>query len=190
MRGATSSDRCLQRAQKGYDQIAALPEVSVRNVSRCGCPKKSKKEVMSIFNDAWSDNWGYVPLSRAELAKLADEFKLIPGASTHCRHQRRRRTRCFRHRSAQHQRAREGSPWPAVSHRRRQPTLRRRSRNAHRTSRASRRAQEVSSHETLRRPIDVHVRRRLAKSGQRLGIDWGELSGRSKTTIPSTSVSS
>lgn len=64
------------RAQKGYDQIAALPEVSVRNVDKSRLPQEIE-EVMSIFNDAWSDNWGYVPLSRAELAKLADEFKLI-----------------------------------------------------------------------------------------------------------------
>lgn len=64
------------RAQKGYDQIAALPEVTVRNVDKSRLPEEVA-EVMSIFNDAWSDNWGYVPLSRAELAKLADEFKLI-----------------------------------------------------------------------------------------------------------------
>jgi hypothetical protein len=64
------------RAQKGYDQIAALPEVSVRNVDKSNLSREIE-EVMSIFNDAWSDNWGYVPLSRAELAKLAEDFKLI-----------------------------------------------------------------------------------------------------------------
>jgi hypothetical protein len=65
-----------RRAQKGYDQIAALPEVSVRNVDKSNLTREIE-EVMSIFNDAWSDNWGYVPLSRAELTKLADDLKLI-----------------------------------------------------------------------------------------------------------------
>jgi len=64
------------RAQKGYDQIAALPEVSVRPVDKSQITREIE-EVMSIFNDAWSDNWGYVPLTHAELGKLAEDLKLI-----------------------------------------------------------------------------------------------------------------
>ena len=33
--------------------------------------------IMDVFNDAWSDNWGYVPLTEAEIAQVAEEFKLI-----------------------------------------------------------------------------------------------------------------
>ena len=32
---------------------------------------------MSIFNDAWSENWGFVPLTERELAKMASDLKLI-----------------------------------------------------------------------------------------------------------------
>jgi len=64
------------RAQKGYDQIAALPEVTVRQIDKSNLAREVE-EVMAIFNDAWSDNWGYVPLTRAELAKLGDDLKLI-----------------------------------------------------------------------------------------------------------------
>ncbi len=30
-----------------------------------------------MFNDAWSDNWGFVPFTRAEVAKMAADFKLL-----------------------------------------------------------------------------------------------------------------
>jgi hypothetical protein len=33
--------------------------------------------IFSIFNDAWSDNWGYVPLTKKELEHLADDLKLL-----------------------------------------------------------------------------------------------------------------
>lgn len=33
--------------------------------------------IMEVFNDAWSDNWGFVPLTEAEIAQTAEEFKLI-----------------------------------------------------------------------------------------------------------------
>lgn len=64
------------RAQKGYDMIAALPEVTFRHLDKSNINREVDL-VMDIFNDAWSDNWGYVPMTRAELNKLAEEFKLI-----------------------------------------------------------------------------------------------------------------
>jgi hypothetical protein len=64
------------RAQKGYDMIAALPEVTVRHLDKSKIAREVEL-VMDIFNDAWSENWGYVPLTRAELAKLAADMKLI-----------------------------------------------------------------------------------------------------------------
>ena len=30
-----------------------------------------------VFNDAWSDNWGFVPMTEAELAKMAEDLKLL-----------------------------------------------------------------------------------------------------------------
>ena len=32
---------------------------------------------IDIYNDAWSDNWGSVPITRAEARKLAADFKLF-----------------------------------------------------------------------------------------------------------------
>jgi hypothetical protein len=65
-----------KRAQRAHDSIAALPEVKARHFDL----KKLKSEVrvvMDIFNDAWKDNWGYVPLTEDELAKLAEDFRLL-----------------------------------------------------------------------------------------------------------------
>jgi len=33
--------------------------------------------VISIFNDAWSENWGFVPFTREELTKLGNDLKML-----------------------------------------------------------------------------------------------------------------
>ncbi len=33
--------------------------------------------IMDIFNDAWAENWGFVPFTEREIRKLGDELKLI-----------------------------------------------------------------------------------------------------------------
>lgn len=65
-----------KRAQRAHDQIAALPEIEVRHVNMKQLDK-DVRIVMDIHNDAWQQNWGFVPLSEDELAKLASDFKLI-----------------------------------------------------------------------------------------------------------------
>jgi hypothetical protein len=35
------------------------------------------RTVMTIFNEAWSNNWGYLPFTERELAKMAQEFRLL-----------------------------------------------------------------------------------------------------------------
>lgn len=65
-----------KRVQKARDEIRAMPEVSVRRVSM----KNLQKDVdllLDIFNETWSDNWGFVPASRAEAKKMAADFKML-----------------------------------------------------------------------------------------------------------------
>jgi hypothetical protein len=65
-----------ERARKATLEIEKLPEVSARHVD----PKNLERDVrmvMDIFNDAWSENWGFVPLTESELKKMAADFKLI-----------------------------------------------------------------------------------------------------------------
>jgi hypothetical protein len=64
------------RAKRGYDEISALPEVKSRPVSM----KDMERDVgiiVDVFNDAWSDNWGFVPATKNEVRKMASDFKLI-----------------------------------------------------------------------------------------------------------------
>ncbi|MDP9033267.1 MAG: hypothetical protein M3O50_00545 [Myxococcota bacterium] len=64
------------RVKRAHAEVLALPEVSHRTVST----KELQRDVelfVDVFNDAWSDNWGFVPLSRAEVRKLAADFKLL-----------------------------------------------------------------------------------------------------------------
>jgi hypothetical protein len=64
------------RAQKAHDEIAQMPEVTTRPAN----PKDFLHDIrliMDIYNDAWSDNWGFVPATERELAKIAEDTKLI-----------------------------------------------------------------------------------------------------------------
>lgn len=64
------------RAQKAHDEIAAMPEV----MSRQADPKRFLEDVhtvMDIFNDAWSENWGFVAATENEIIKIANDMKLI-----------------------------------------------------------------------------------------------------------------
>ncbi len=68
--------RVPPRAQRAFDEIAAMPDITVRPVDTKNM-FEDVQIVMDIFNDAWSENWGFVPLTQNELKKMADDFKLI-----------------------------------------------------------------------------------------------------------------
>ena len=64
------------RAKKAHDEIASLPEVKTRHIDM----RKLDSEVrvvMDIFNDAWLENWASLPYTERELSKLAADLKLI-----------------------------------------------------------------------------------------------------------------
>jgi hypothetical protein len=64
------------RTKKAHAEIAALPEVSSRTLSLKNI-ERDVELVVDIFNDAWSDNWGFVPLTRNEVKKMAADFRMI-----------------------------------------------------------------------------------------------------------------
>jgi hypothetical protein len=64
------------RAQKAHDEIAGLPEVRVRTVDMKNF-EADVNTILDVFNDAWEDNWGFVPATPSEAKRLADELKLI-----------------------------------------------------------------------------------------------------------------
>jgi hypothetical protein len=64
------------RAQKAHDEIAALPEVKSRHIDMKNF-ERDLRIVVDVFNDAWSDNWCFVPYTDAELLRMGEEMKLI-----------------------------------------------------------------------------------------------------------------
>lgn len=65
-----------ERARKATAEIEALPEVSVRPIDMKHL-ERDVRLVMDVFNDAWSDNWGFVPFTETELRKMAADLRLI-----------------------------------------------------------------------------------------------------------------
>ena len=64
------------RAEKAWRAISALPEVRFRSLNK----RKMRQEVdtlLEIFNEAWHQNWGFVPATEAEADKMAQDLKLI-----------------------------------------------------------------------------------------------------------------
>jgi len=64
------------RAVKAHASVVAMPEVKVRTVDLENVDR-DVRIVMDVYNDAWSDNWGFVPLTEKELAKMASDMRLI-----------------------------------------------------------------------------------------------------------------
>ncbi len=64
------------RARRAHDAIEALPEVSSRPVDLHNVDAEIRT-VIDVFNDAWSDNWGFVPFTERELAKLSKDLRLL-----------------------------------------------------------------------------------------------------------------
>jgi hypothetical protein len=65
-----------KRAQRAHADVLGMPEVKARHMD-LGNIERDVRIVMDVFNDAWQDNWGFVPFTEKELKKFADEFKLI-----------------------------------------------------------------------------------------------------------------
>ncbi len=64
------------RARKAHTEVMAMPEVKIRTLDK----KKMESEtrmVMEIFNEAWKDNWGFVPMTEPELKKMAADLSMI-----------------------------------------------------------------------------------------------------------------
>ena len=62
--------------QRIYDRAMSSGNIKIRPIDK----KNLRKEIdliMSIFNDAWSENWGFIPFTEAELNMLASNFKML-----------------------------------------------------------------------------------------------------------------
>lgn len=53
-----------------------MPEVLIRSV-RLSHAEEDIRMIIDVYNDAWSDNFHFVPMTEAELAKTVKDMKLI-----------------------------------------------------------------------------------------------------------------
>jgi GNAT superfamily N-acetyltransferase len=58
------------------EELKARPEVKVRWAQKSRF-KAEVRTILDLYNDAWSQNWGFVPATEAEAAQMARELKLI-----------------------------------------------------------------------------------------------------------------
>ena len=64
------------RAIRAWENVQKLPEVRLRSV-QLKHMHRDLDIIMEIFNDAWKDNWGWVPATEEEVEKTGDDLKLI-----------------------------------------------------------------------------------------------------------------
>lgn len=64
------------RVKKARDEILALREVESRMFSKKDMDR-DVKIALDVFNDAWNENWGYVPSTKKEADKMAADLKMF-----------------------------------------------------------------------------------------------------------------
>ena len=64
------------RAIKAWENVKAMPEVRLRSVEMRHLEREIE-DIMDVYNDAWEGKWGVVPPTRAEVAKIAADLRLI-----------------------------------------------------------------------------------------------------------------
>ncbi len=58
------------------DAQRAEPSVTVRTI-RMADYERDLRTFLDVFNDAWRANWGFVPLTEPEIAKMAKDLKMV-----------------------------------------------------------------------------------------------------------------
>ncbi|MBX3222151.1 MAG: hypothetical protein KF795_16660 [Labilithrix sp.] len=71
------------RVKKAQQDIRAMPEVTIRPLSKKDIDRDVKM-TLEIFNDAWGENWGFVPMTKREADKMVADLKLflVPEVTT------------------------------------------------------------------------------------------------------------
>lgn len=64
------------RVKKAQEDMRALPEVKMRKLSKANIDA-DVATTLEIFNEAWHDNWMFVPATKREADKMAADFKLF-----------------------------------------------------------------------------------------------------------------
>lgn len=67
----------IDKLKRGVELVRKRnPGLSLRTIDMARFEDETRS-ILHIYNDAWSENWGHVPMTEAELAQLAKEMKQI-----------------------------------------------------------------------------------------------------------------
>jgi len=73
----TQANVTLDRIYRAEEIVRRrLPKLKIREIDTKNLDQEVEI-VRNIFNQAWSQNWGFIPLSKEELEDLANDLKLI-----------------------------------------------------------------------------------------------------------------
>jgi hypothetical protein len=73
---AIAVDGLPKTSRKIADRLKGNERVNIRSMNKAQFADEVRL-IMDIFNDAWSDNWGFIPFTESEVQKLIKDFKLI-----------------------------------------------------------------------------------------------------------------
>ena len=69
-----------ERMMEAVEKTRATPRLVLRPINM-GKLHQEVDLLLDIYTDAWSETWGYVPVSRRQARKLADDLRLIADPS-------------------------------------------------------------------------------------------------------------
>jgi hypothetical protein len=58
------------------DELRSRPDVAVRR-ARMKDFRQEVDTILALYNDAWSENWGFVPATEAEAEEMSNDLKLV-----------------------------------------------------------------------------------------------------------------
>ncbi len=65
-----------ERLERLASQVRARRRIKTRPVD-LSCVRKEVDRIVRIYNEAWSNNWGFLPLTDAEAQAMADVLKIV-----------------------------------------------------------------------------------------------------------------
>ncbi|MBZ0116864.1 MAG: hypothetical protein K8H88_07715 [Sandaracinaceae bacterium] len=68
--------KITHRTLKAWEDVKALPEVTLRSIDMKNLARELAI-IVDIYNEAWAGKWGFVPITQAEVVKMAEDMKLV-----------------------------------------------------------------------------------------------------------------
>lgn len=71
-----TTDKLPNNMEKVFQRVAKSGELTIRPLNRANL-QEDLDLILDIFNDAWDDNWGFVPMTPSEISALGTNLKML-----------------------------------------------------------------------------------------------------------------